>query len=96
VLTPKGSLSSSGPVTSETSKKIVSSLRALIAEFQAAGVTTHTAQALNAAQRFSSETLMVDNLGRTQVYVSLTDTSEATLASSEIVKSNETVGLGYL
>lgn len=76
-----GQLRWSGPVTTEGSKKIVSRLRALIAEFGAAGITRENAAANGAAARYSSATLKVDDLGRVQVDVTLSDTGEAALAT---------------
>jgi subtilisin family serine protease len=76
-----GQLRSSGPLSTEASKKIVSRLRALIAEFGAAGITRDNAAAMSAAARFSSATLKVDDAGRVQVNVTLADTGEATLAT---------------
>src|SRR5262245_15002394 len=73
-----GELRSSGPVTSEASKKIASQLRALMADFKAEGFTRGNTTA--ASHRFTSEMLKVDPGGRVQGYVSVIDTSEATLA----------------
>ena len=70
-----GEIRSEGPVTSEASKKIGSRLRGLIADFQWLGITG----GIDAAQRFSSDTLKVDNAGRVQIYVSVTDTSDQAL-----------------
>ena len=70
---------SSGPATTEASKKIVARLRGLIADFRALGITRESAAAMDAAGRFSSEFLRVDTAGRVQVYVSVTDTSESSL-----------------
>jgi hypothetical protein len=70
-----GEIRSEGPVTSEVSKKIGSRLRGLIADFQGLGI----AGGIGAAQRFSSDTLKVDNAGRVQIYVHVNDTSEQAL-----------------
>ena len=78
-----GQLRSSGPPTSEDSKKIASRLRALTADFSAEGMTPDNAGALGAAGQFSSDTLKVDNAGRVQVYVTVVDTSAATVATLE-------------
>src|SRR5262245_22309155 len=67
-----GQLRSSGPVTSQASRKIVSSLRALITDFAAEGFTKENARQRGAQERFSSEMLKVDAAGRVQVYVSVT------------------------
>lgn len=75
----RGQLRSSGPVTTEASKKIVSRLRALISDFRALGITRDNAAAMDATSRFSSETLKVDTTGRVQVYVYVTDTTGPTL-----------------
>ena len=74
-----GPIRSSGPVTSEASRAIVSSLRSLIADFTAEGFTKENALVSGAGQRFSAETLKVDPAGRVHVYVSVTDTTDATL-----------------
>ena len=74
-----GQIRSSSPVTSEASRAIVSSLRALIADFRAEGFTKENALAGGVGQRFSSQTLRVDPAGRVHVYVSVTDTTDATL-----------------
>lgn len=76
-----GPTRSPGPARTEASKKIVSRLRALIADFQALGITRENAASRDAAGRFSSETLKVDTTGRVQVYVSVTDTTEQTLGT---------------
>jgi hypothetical protein len=76
-----GRLRSSGGVTSEASRKIVSRLRALIADFRAQGIARGTVGATDAATRFSSDTLKVDRGGRVQIYVSVTDTTEQAVAS---------------
>jgi hypothetical protein len=76
-----GQIRSSGPVTTDASRKIVSSLRALVADFHAHGITRGNAPALDAGGRFSSETLKVDATGRVQVYVFVTDTADAALAA---------------
>jgi len=56
-----GKVRSSGPVTSEASRKIVSSLRGLIADFRAPGIHRGNVAAVDAAGRFSSNTLKVDS-----------------------------------
>jgi subtilase family protein len=76
-----GKVRSSGPVTSEASRKIVSSLRGLIADFRAQGIQRGNVAAVDAAGRFSSNTLKVDGAGRVQVYISVTDTSDQALAT---------------
>src|SRR5262245_10352278 len=78
---PVGKVRSSGPVTSEASRKIVSSLRGLIADFRAQGIQRGNVAAADAAGRFSSDTLKVDGTGRVQVYISVTDTSDQALAT---------------
>lgn len=75
-----GQAHSAGPAITGGSKKIVARLRGLIADFRAQGITRATAAAMNAATRFSSPTLKVDNAGRVQVYVLVTDTTARTLA----------------
>ncbi len=74
-----GQLRSSGPVTTEASKKIVSRLRALMADFKSAGITRETAAAMDVVGRFSSDILKVDRTSRVQAYVYVIDTSEGTL-----------------
>src|SRR5262245_51035708 len=75
-----GQIHSSGPVTSEASRKITSRLRALIADFGAAAWTDRgNAAAMHAAERFTSSSLKVDQGKRVQVYVSLRDTSDQSL-----------------
>ena len=74
-----GQIRSSGPRTSVASEKIVSRLRALIADFQSLAITGANEAAQDAAGRFSSETLKVDGAGRVQIYVWVTDTSELAL-----------------
>src|SRR5882724_5954325 len=69
-----GQIRSSGPITSEASRKIVSRLRGLIAEFHALGIAQK-----NAAGRFSGDALKMDSAGRVQIYVWVTDTSEQAL-----------------
>lgn len=64
---------------SEASKKIVSSLRRLIGNFKAEGITRENAAASDVARRFSSSTMKVDAAGRVQVYVSVADADAATL-----------------
>jgi subtilisin family serine protease len=78
-LKPVGALRSAGAVTGAASQKIGSPLRALVADFRAAGITRATAGAMDAAGRFSSHLLRVDAAGRVQVYVSVTDTAGAAL-----------------
>jgi hypothetical protein len=51
----------------------------LIVDLRALGITQESAAALDAAARFSSDTLKVDNAGRVQVYVSVSDTTEQAL-----------------
>src|SRR5262245_41479492 len=68
-----GGIRSSGPVTSDASRKIGSHLRGLIADFQATGVVERGAATVDAATRLSSSLLQVDSTGRVQVYVSVTD-----------------------
>ena len=75
-----GQARSSGPVTSDASRKIVSRLRALMADFSTEGITRGNAAALDVARRFSSEALRVDATARVQIDVTVTDTSDATLA----------------
>lgn len=70
---------SAGPVTSRASEKIVSRLRGLIVDLRALGVTQQSAAALDAAARFSTETLKVDNAGRVQVYISVSHTTDRAL-----------------
>lgn len=74
-----GQLHSSGPVTSEASRKTVSSLRALIADFRAEGFTRDNARQRRAHERFSSKRIRMDAAGRVHVYVSLAETGEAAL-----------------
>jgi len=74
-----GEIRSSGPVTSETSRKIASHLRGLIADFGERRVGEGTANAVDVADRFSSDLLKVDGAGRVQVYVWVTDTGEQAL-----------------
>ena len=69
---------SSGPVTSDTSRKMVSRLRGLAADFRAARIDRQNAAARGAA-RYSTGALKVDASGRVQVVIALTDTSPATL-----------------
>ena len=66
--------------TSAASEKIVSRLRALIADFQSLGITSQNAAAMGAAGRFSSAARRVDDAGRVQVDVTVADTSDAALA----------------
>ena len=75
-----GEIGRPGPLTSETAKKIVHRLRGLIADFQTLGITRETAGAMDPSGRFSSSLLQVDGAGRVQVYVSVSDTTESTLA----------------
>src|SRR5262245_7768224 len=75
-----GQLRSYGPATSPESAKIVSRVRALIADFQSLGITSRNAAVVGAAQRFSSHTLRVDYAGRVHVNVTVADTSGPTLA----------------
>src|SRR5262245_66285439 len=51
---------STGPVTSEASRKMVSRLRGLAADFRAAGIDRHNA-AVRRASRYSTGTLKVDD-----------------------------------
>jgi len=79
-LKPVGEIGPPGPLTSEASKKIVQRLRGLIADFRALGITRETAGAMDPSARFSSSMLKVDGAGRVQVDVSVSDTTESTLA----------------
>jgi subtilisin family serine protease len=79
-LKPVGEIGPPGPLTSEAPKKIVQRLRGLIADFRALGITRESAGAMDPSARFSSSTLKVDGAGRVQVYVSVSDTTESTLA----------------
>ena len=74
-----GEIRSSSPATSEASKKIVSRLRGLIADFRTQGISSENAGDMGVAGRFSSPFLKVDPGGRVQVEVTVTDTSEASL-----------------
>jgi subtilisin family serine protease len=74
-----GEIRSSGRATSEASKKIVSRLRGLIADFRTQGISSENAGDMGVAGRFSSPFLRVDAGGRVQVEVTVTDTSEANL-----------------
>src|SRR5215471_7636947 len=74
-----GQIRSSGSITGEASEKIVSQLRGLIADFRSLGISQGNAAARDAAGRFSSETLKVDDTGRVQIYVWVTDSSELAL-----------------
>jgi hypothetical protein len=74
-----GQIRSSGSATSEASEKIVSRLRGLIVDLRALRITQESAAAPDAAGRFSSDTLKVDNAGRVHVYVSVSDTTEQAL-----------------
>ncbi len=74
-----GEIRSSGPATSAASKKIVSRLRGLIADFRTQGISSENAGDMGVAGRFSSPFLKVDPGGRVQVEVTVTDTSEASL-----------------
>ncbi|MGH7332153.1 MAG: S8 family peptidase [Candidatus Rokuibacteriota bacterium] len=69
----------SGTATSEPSRKVVSRLRGLMADFRAQGITAETAPAKDVAKRFSSAFLKVDEAGRVQVDVAVTDASEPSL-----------------
>lgn len=75
-----GEIGPPGPLTSETSKKIVPRLRGLIADFRVHGITRETAGTMDPSGRFSSSMLKVDGAGRVQVDVSVSDTTESTLA----------------
>ena len=75
-----GGIRSSGPVTSEASKKLGSRLRGLIADAAPPGVEA-TGPTVSAAARLSSDLLKVDNAGRVQVYVWVTDTGTETIAA---------------
>jgi subtilisin family serine protease len=68
-----GQIRSSGPVTSDASRKLGSQLRGLIAHFDAIGIVEGSAATVDAATRVSSSLLQVDATGRVQVYVSVTD-----------------------
>ncbi len=74
-----GQIRTPGPAETEAARKIAPRLRGLIAAFRALGVTRDNAAAMNAARRFSSPTLRVDNAGRVHVYIYVTDTAELTL-----------------
>jgi subtilisin family serine protease len=76
-----GRVRSPGPPTTEASTRIVSRLRALMAEFQALGVAPENAGAMGVASRFASERVRLDAGGRVQVDVSVVDTSDAALSA---------------
>ncbi len=71
-------IGASGAATSEPSRKIVSRLRVLIADFRVQGITNESAPA-DVSRRFSSEFLKVDKAGRVQVDIAVSDTSEGGL-----------------
>lgn len=79
-LKPVGQIGPPGPLTSETSKKILHRLRGLIADFRVHGITRETAGTMDPSGRFSSSMLKVDRAGRVQVDVSVSDTTESTLS----------------
>ncbi len=98
-----GQLRSSGAVVAGASTKITAPLRALMADFHALGITRETAGAMDPSGRFSSDMLKVDGAGRVQVYVSVSDTTESTLAALqqhgldvEIVNADLGVVQGWL
>lgn len=74
-----GQIRPAGPAETKAARKIAPRLRGLIAEFRALGISRDNAAAMDAARRFSSPTLQVDNAGRVHVYVHVTDTAEPTL-----------------
>jgi len=77
-----GSPTPSSPSASgsgDASRKIVARLRALIAEVRTLAPGGEPRALTEAAARFSSETVRMDNAGRVQVYVTVADTSERTL-----------------
>lgn len=89
--------------TSDAAKKIGSPLRTLIGEFRSEGITSGNARAMNAGRRFSSTTLRVDDRGRVQVYVYVTDASDAALDTLrlygldiEIVNTDFGIAQGWL
>lgn len=67
---------------SDASRKLVPRLRTLVGAFRAEGLTRGTAAARDAARRWSSVTLKVDDAGRVHVYVYVADTTEATLTTA--------------
>ncbi len=69
------SLAASG----DASRKIVARLRALMAEVRTLAPGGEPRALADAAARFSSETVRMDQSGRVQVYVTVADTSEPTL-----------------
>src|SRR5262249_5478718 len=73
-----GQLTSSGPVTTAASRKITSAIRALMADVQATAGRQGASPVDRKGSR-PSETLRMDAAGRVQVYVSVADTTEATL-----------------
>lgn len=68
------------PATNEASKKIVSGLRGLVEDLQTSGITEGGAVA-DESRRFSSDLLRIDDTGRVQVYVFVTEVSESALDS---------------
>src|SRR5438132_11804823 len=69
-----GQIRSTGPITSETSEKIVSRRRGLIAAVHALGIAQQ-----NAPGRSSGAALKMDSAARAQTYVWATDTKAEAL-----------------
>jgi subtilisin family serine protease len=97
-----GQIRSRGPVTSEASKKIVSRLRGLVADLKTSGIMEKGAVA-DEATRLSSDLLRMDDAGRVQVYVFVTEVSAQTLDSLrrhgldvEIVNADYAVVQGWI
>jgi hypothetical protein len=76
-----GQVRPGGRAATPAAAKIVSSLRGLIQEFAAEGVTRGSTAGLQLASRYTSFHRRVDDAGRVQVYVTVTDTNPATLAA---------------
>ena len=76
-----GQVRPGGRATSPAAAKIVSSLRGLIDEFRVEGITRGNAAVLGTAGRYTTALRKVDDAGRVQVYVTVADTSPATLAA---------------
>jgi subtilisin family serine protease len=102
-LRPLGPLPLSAPVTSPETAKIAGRLRGLVSSFRAQGIAAHNAAAHQTARHFSSSTLKVDDAARVQVYVSVADTTAATLGrlrqhglDVEIVEARSRVVQGWL